>query len=178
MQQTVIAPTISHAQIEIPQADNAPSFVHLRCHSEYSIIDGIVRLDDYIQAANQDGMPAVALTDLNNFFGAIKFYKTARDKGVKPILGCDLWLENSQDRDQPFRLLLLVQSTQGYRTLCALLSRAYLENQYRGRAEIQSHWLENTEGLILLSGGVQSDIGLALQNNQLSNAKTLTKNWA
>ena len=91
-----------------------PQFVHLRCHSEYSIVDGIVRIDDYIEAANQDAMPALALSDLSNLFGAIKFYKAARDKGVKPIIGCELWLENTKNRDQAFRILLLVQNSTGY----------------------------------------------------------------
>ena len=83
----------------------ALSFVHLRCHSEYSIVDGIVRIDDYVKHALNDNMPALALTDLSNLFGAIKFYKAARGKGIKPILGCDIWLENSANRDQPSRIL-------------------------------------------------------------------------
>ena len=73
----------------------SPQFVHLRCHSEFSIVDGIVRIDDYVAEANKDAMPALALTDLSNLFGAIKFYKAARGKGIKPIIGCDIWLENS-----------------------------------------------------------------------------------
>ena len=121
-------------------------FVHLRCHSEYSIVDGIVRIDDYIDAASKDAMPALGLTDLSNLFGAIKFYKAARGKGIKPIVGCDIWLENAKNRDQAHRLLVLVQNKTGYRQLCGLLSRAYLENQYRGRAEIKQEWLQNTEG--------------------------------
>ncbi len=156
----------------------SPQFVHLRCHSEYSIVDGIVRIDDYIDAAHQDNMPAVALTDLSNLFGAIKFYKAARARGVKPVLGCDIWLENTKNRDQAHRLLLLVQTTVGYRQLCALLSRAYRENQYRGRAEIKQEWLHHTEGLILLSGTAQSDIGLALIAGNTALAKQLIDTWS
>lgn len=142
-------------------AKNSPSFVHLRCHSEYSIVDGIVRIDDYVQQARADNMPALALTDLNNLFGAIKFYKAARAKGLKPILGCDIWLENPLNRDQPSRLLLLCQSHAGYLLLCQLLSRAYLSNQHRGRAEFKRAWFEEcgTEGLILLSGAMQGEVG-------------------
>jgi DNA polymerase III subunit alpha len=156
----------------------APQFVHLRCHSEYSIVDGIVRIDDYIAAANKDAMPAVALTDLSNLFGAIKFYKAARDNGIKPVLGCELWLENAKNRDQAFRLLLLVQSNAGYLKLCQLISRAYLENQYRGRAEIKQAWLNDTEGLLLISGNMQSDIGTALQANNHGAAVQLAKSWS
>ncbi len=155
-----------------------PQFVHLRCHSEYSIVDGIVRIDDYVAAANKDAMPALALTDLSNLFGAIKFYKAARAKGVKPIIGCDLWLENSKNRDQAFRILLLVQNNAGYLKLCQLISRAYLENQHRGRAEIKQAWLDDTEGLLLISGGAQSDIGAALQANNHAAAGALTKTWS
>ncbi len=162
---------------------SSTQFVHLRCHSEYSIVDGIVRIDDYIATASKDAMPAVALTDLSNLFGAIKFYKAARDKGIKPILGCELWLENSKNRDQAFRILLLVQTNAGYLKLCQLLSRAYLENQYRGRAEIKREWLDGqdgqtTEGLILISGNAQSDIGVALQANNHVTAGALANTWS
>ena len=163
-------------------------FVHLRCHSEFSIVDGIVRIDDYVAKANKDAMPALALTDLSNLFGAIKFYKAARSKGIKPIIGCDVWLENSQNRDQAHRALLLVQNHAGYLQLCALISRAYLENQYRGRAELKPEWLnglngqssndKSTEGLILISGNAQSDIGAALIAGNISLAEKLAKQWS
>ena len=160
-----------------------PQFVHLRCHSEYSIVDGIVRIDDYIDTASQNAMPAVALTDLSNLFGAIKFYKAARSRGIKPILGCELWLENTKNRDQAFRLLLLVQNNAGYLTLCQLISRAYLENQYRGRAEIKQAWLESldnqtTDGLLLISGNAQSDIGVALNAGNTKLAIALANSWS
>ncbi len=155
-----------------------PQFIHLRCHSEYSIVDGIVRIDDYIDAASKDDMPAVALTDLSNLFGAIKFYKAARDKGIKPILGCELWLENTKNRDQAFRLLLLVQNNAGYLKLCQLISKAYLENQYRGRAEIKQAWLQDADGLILISGNAQSDIGAALSAGNTKLALQLANTWS
>jgi DNA polymerase-3 subunit alpha len=156
----------------------SPQFIHLRCHSEYSIVDGIVRIDDYIATASKDDMPAVALTDLSNLFGAIKFYKAAREKGIKPILGCELWLENSKNRDKAFRLLLLVQSNAGYLKLCQLISKAYLENQYRGRAEIKQAWLEDADGLIVISGNAQSDIGAALNAGNTKLALQLANTWS
>ena len=82
-------------------------FIHLRLHSEYSISDGIVRIDDAVARAAQDGMPALALTDLSNVFGLVKFYQAARSHGLKPIVGCDVWITNPQDRDKAHRLLLL-----------------------------------------------------------------------
>ena len=143
-------------------------------------MDGTVRIDDYVDCAAKDQMPALALTDLNNLFGAIKFYKTARGAGVKPIIGCDLWLENPQNRDQAYRLMLLCQSLEGYSKLCALLSRAYLENQHRGRPEIKREWLveAGTDGLILLSGAMLGDIGQALLQANQAAAKQLAQDWA
>ena len=156
-----------------------PSFIHLRCHSEYSIVDGTVRIDDYVGRAQTDKMPALALTDLTNLFGAIKFYKAARDNGIKPLLGCDIWLENGTNRDQPYRLLLLCQSHPGYLRLCQLLTQAYLHNQYRGRAEIKRQWFTEagTDGLILLSGAMAGDVGKALLQDNLSLAKKLAADW-
>ena len=162
-----------------PSLQNTPTFVHLRCHSEYSIVDGIVRIDDYVQRALSDNMPALALTDLSNLFGAIKFYKAARAKGLKPIIGCDIWLENTANRDQPTRLLLLCQSQAGYLLLCQLISRAYLTNQHRGRAEFKREWFEEcgTEGLIMLSGAMAGDVGLACLQGNLSLASDLAGKW-
>src|SRR4051812_43647925 len=95
-----------------------PAFVHLRLHSEYSVADGIVRLDEALDAAVSDHMPALALTDLGNMFGLVKFYKEARSRGVKAIAGCDVWVANENDRDKPFRLLLLCQNYSGYLKIC------------------------------------------------------------
>jgi DNA polymerase-3 subunit alpha len=158
---------------------NAPAFVHLRCHSEYSIVDGIVRIDDYIKHAVNDGMPALALTDLSNLFGAIKFYKAARGKGIKPLIGCDIWLENNTNRDQPIRLLLLCQSQAGYLLLCQLISRAFLTNQYRGRAEFKREWFVEcgSEGLILLSGALAGDIGQACTQDNVELALQRARDW-
>lgn len=156
-----------------------PTFVHLRCHSEYSIVDGIVRINDYVNAAKNDAMPALALTDLSNLFGAIKFYKAARKNGIKAVVGADVWLENAKKPQQPTRALLLVTNLAGYTLLCELLSKAYLENQTRGRPELKPEWFQaSTEGLILLSGIHDSDIGLALTQNNLAFATKLAKRWA
>jgi len=158
---------------------SAPSFINLRCHSEYSVVDGTVRIDDYVKRAAADSMPALALTDLSNLFGAVKFYKAARSSGIKPLLGCDIWLENEVKRDQPYRFLLLCQSQAGYLRLCELLSRAYLENQYRGRAELKRQWLveAGTDGLIMLSGAMAGDIGQALLQGNMASARQLAHAW-
>jgi DNA polymerase-3 subunit alpha len=157
-----------------------PQFIHLRLHSEYSISDGLVRLDDAVQRAVTDAMPALALTDLANVFGLVKFYQAARQKGVKPIVGCDVWITNEHDRDKPYRLLLLCQDRAGYLRLCDLLSRAYRRNQHRGRAEIARSWFGElgTEGLIALSGAQHGDVGHALLADNAPAAKQLAQAWA
>ena len=156
-----------------------PTFIHLRLHSEYSIADGIVRIDGAVATAKQDAMPALALTDLSNLFGLVKFYQATRSAGIKPIIGCDVYLSNPLERDQPFRLLLLCQSHQGYLKLCSLLTRAYLENQYRGHAEIRKEWLrEGTDGLLALSGAQLGDVGVALSNGNQAAARQLALEWA
>ena len=155
------------------------SFVHLRCHSEYSITDGIVRIDDYVNKAHESNIPALALTDLNNVFGLVKFYKAAREKGIKAILGADLWIENEINRDQPYRILALCQNDKGYLALSEILTRAYLENQYRGRAEVKKSWLlEKNEGLIILSGAAMGDVGKAILQEHIDIAITAMKDWA
>ena len=157
-----------------------PSFVHLRLHSEFSVADGIVRLDDAVARAAGDGMGALALTDLGNVFGMVDFYKSARKHGVKPIVGCDVWISNEGERDKPHRLLLLVRSARGYRTLSELLTRAYRENQHRGRAELRKAWFAGggADGLIALSGATLGDLGAALVQGNLPAAERIALEWA
>jgi DNA polymerase-3 subunit alpha len=157
-----------------------PRFVHLRMHSEFSVTDGIVRIDDAVARAAADGMPALALTDASNLFGMVKFYRAARGAGVKPLIGADCWIQNETDRDKPSRLLLLCASRAGYLRLSELLSRAWLKNQHRARAEIARDWFREagTEGLIALSGGAGGDIGQALLGEQTELAERLAADWA
>jgi len=156
-----------------------PPFVHLRVHSEYSVVDGTVRIADLVEQAAAFEQPAVALTDLGNLFGLIKFYKAARRQGIKPIVGADVWLQNEDERDKPFRALLLVQNHAGYLRLCELLTRAWLENQHRGRAEVRAAWLRtHNDGLILLSGARAGDVGQMLESKGMDEACTLARAWA
>ena len=161
-----------------------PHFVHLRLHSEYSIVDGLVRIDDVVKAAANDKQPALAMTDLANLFGMVKFYKAARGKGIKPIVGCDVWITNDANRDNPSRLLLLVKNRLGYLQLCELLAQAWIENQHRGRAELKFEWLQaifeqqKEPGLIALSGAHFGDIGCAIDNGNLDAAERNAQRWA
>jgi DNA polymerase III subunit alpha len=157
----------------------APTYVHLRLHSEFSVVDGTVRIDAAVAAAAADAMPALALTDLANAFGLIKFYKAARAAGVKPLAGCDVWITHDSERDRPFRALLLAASRDGYLKLCDWLSRAYGRNQHRGRAELRREWFaEGTQGLIALSGASDGDVGHALLQGNPAAAAKAAREWA
>ena len=160
-------------------AESLTGFVHLRLHSEYSIVDGMVRIDDAVAAAVADKMPALALTDLSNVFGMVKFYTAARKAGVKPIVGCDVWITHDTERDAPYRLLLLCQSRDGYLKLTEWLTRAYRSNQYRGRAEMKREWFaEGTAGLIALSGFRGGDVGDCLGQGNPAGAARAATAWA
>ncbi|MBT9460026.1 MAG: PHP domain-containing protein, partial [Rugosibacter sp.] len=165
-----------------------PQFIHLRLHSEYAISDGITRLDEAIARAVEDQQPALALTDLANLFGMVKFYTTARSQGVKPIIGCDVWIDDdtaagNDARRESTRLLLLVKNNAGYLRLCELISAAYLAPRRQGqpsRAEISVSQLSlgDNSGLIALSGGPLGDVGLWLAANKTAQAEERAKLWA
>ena len=146
-------------------------FVHLRLHSEYSLVDGLVRLKPLASKVADMGMPAVALTDFNNFFGLIKFYKATQGAGVKPILGADVLLSD-QDEGAVSQLVLLAADLNGYRNLTQLISRAYLEGQRQAVPIIDKSWLsKHNDGLIALSGGRQGEVGVALVSNRYAKAE-------
>ena len=150
-------------------------FVHLRLHSEFSVVDGTNRIDDAVQVAADDKQPALALTDLNNLFGTIKFYKQARSKGVKPLLGAEIYLESlTQDSNHLSKMILLVQSQQGYLNLCELLSRGWTQNVHKAVGLIKLAWLQElSQGLIALSGAQSGPVGQALVQGDLSRASEL-----
>ena len=137
-------------------------FVHLHLHSEYSLSDGIIRIEDLVKRSSEYNFPAVALTDLSNLFGLIKFYRLARERGVKPIVGCELQLVKEEGSlDAPF--VLLVKNKKGYTNLTKLVSKAYIEGQENHGPFVRIEWLKDySEGLIGLSGGQRGHIGQAL----------------
>ncbi|MBF6631994.1 MAG: DNA polymerase III subunit alpha [Comamonas sp.] len=139
-------------------------FVHLRLHSEFSVVDGTCRINDVISAAAADGQPAMAITDLNNLFGGLKFYKSGRSKGVKPILGAELNMEG-MDGGASSRILVLVQSQLGYHNLSEILARGWTGNVSKVQAQpfFKWEWLQElNEGLLLLSGANAGPVGQAL----------------
>ncbi len=174
--------TDAHDPATLPAAasPHLPRFVHLRLHSEYSVTDGIVQIDQAIASALADGMPALGISDLVNLFGMVKFYKGARDKGLKPIIGVDAWVQNELERDKPGRVLLICKNREGYGQLCSLLTRAYLENKHRSRAEMRREWFEEgaASELLCLSGAMSGDIGAALAAGNPEQAAKLAADWA
>ena len=153
-------------------------FVHLRVHSEYSLVDSLIRVDELANAVAKDSMPACALTDLTNFFALIKFYKAASGAGVKPIFGSDFLMRDDTDESHDNLVCLLAQNDSGYRNLTQLISRAWLEGQHQGSAYIRREWLrEYADGVIVLSGGRYGDIGRALANGKEALAVERLRWW-
>ena len=158
----------------------SPQFIHLRIHTEYSVSDGILQIGQALNAAVADNMPALGISDLSNLFGMVKFYKAAREKGVKPIVGVDVWITNPLDRDKPYRMLLICMNRAGYGQLCSLLSRAYVHNKYKGRAELLREWFEPeaVSGVIALSGAMMGEVGQLALANQGEAAELAARDWA
>ncbi len=155
-----------------------PSFIHLRVHTEYSLVDGVVRVKPLMQALLADEMPAVALTDQSNLFAMVKFTRAALGAGIKPLIGVDALVRYGDDQEAPFQMVLLAQNKTGYLNLSQLISKSYLEGQHRGVPIIQAEWIAaQAEGLIALSGGRQGDIGRALLAGQTALAEKRLHNW-
>lgn len=154
-----------------------PDFIHLRLHTEYSLVDGLVRIKPLMQALSEAGMPAVALTDQSNLFAMVKFTSAALTAGIKPVLGVDA-VVSSDGQEAPFPLVLLAQNRRGYLNLSELISRSYLEGQHGGVAVMKAQWIEqHAEGIIALSGGRNGDIGRALIAGQHAQAKQRLQQW-
>ena len=164
-------------------------FVHLHLHSQYSLLDGAIKIDPLFERATKVGMPAVALTDHGNLFGAVEFYESAQKHGVKPILGCEVYVaagsrfeRERRERDEGgfdaiSHLLLLAMDEQGYRNLMFLVSKGYLEGfYYRPRIDL-SLLREHSEGLIATSGCLSSLVNRAILNRQVDTAWRLVEEF-
>jgi len=154
-------------------------FVHLRLHTEFSLVDSIVRVPELLAAARSAGMPAVAVTDQNNLFAMVKFYREALNQGIKPIIGVDLLVAETTERRGSSRLTLLCQTQEGYRNATRLVTRAYLEGQKSGLPMVERSWLTAgaLTGLIALSCGAAGDIGCALLNGRAQDAHAALDFW-
>ena len=152
---------------------NNLDYVHLHVHSEYSLIDGIIRVDELVDQSASLGYNSVALTDLTNLFGLIEFYRSARNKGIKPIVGSEINVAKDKD-SLSAPLVLLAMNKQGYINLTKLVSKAYVEGQINGEPIVLFSWLEEfSDGIIALSGGVEGHIGNSILagNTKLSESR-------
>lgn len=137
-----------------------PRFIHLRVHSDFSMVDGLQKINPIVGAAAANNMPALALTDQMNMCGLVRFYGAAHGKGIKPIVGADFWVQSDELGDEQFRLTLLAMDNDGYQNITLLISRGYQRGHVQGRPVIDKRWLaEHAKGVIVLSGGREGDVG-------------------
>ena len=156
---------------------SSPSFVHLRLHSEYSLVDGTINVNPLVECVQSLGMPAVAITDVANLFALVKFYRATQQQGIKAICGADVQVRGEVEDQQSATLTLLVQNTTGYRNLTRLLSKGYLEGQIQGRPTVRREWIETfSEGLIALSG-FRGELGPALIAGRNDQAESILRYW-
>jgi len=155
-----------------------PAFVHLRLHTEFSLVDGIVKIKPLVKRLAELNMPAIAVTEHANLFSLVKFYKASMGQGIKPIAGSDVLIFNPDEPATPYRLTLLVKNHLGYTTLTELISKAYQEGQHQGVPMLRREWIEdNHDGLIALSGGMSGEIGKALLAENTEAAQRLAEFW-
>jgi len=153
-------------------------FVHLRLHTEFSLVDGLVRIKPLMKALSAAGMPAVAVTEQSNMCSLVKFYKAAMGAGIKPICGADIWLAGREEGGPLSRLTLLAMNPQGYRNLTELISRGWTEGQHNDLVVIARDWVKAAaEGLIALSGAREGEIGHALLSGDPDAAQRLLEEW-
>ncbi|KAH0998299.1 DNA polymerase III subunit alpha [Candidatus Tremblaya phenacola] len=174
---------------------NAQRYVHLRMHSEFSILDGTIRLNEALECAKANRQGALALTDLNNMFGAIKFYKLSRIQGIKPIVGCNLSIKHgSSESRNKSNIILLATNVQGYRNLCKIVTMAWTNHNINSYSVLDAYNItqrssssiaiereylkgELTRGLIVLSGATQGNIGQAIMDGEMHAARNLLNEW-
>ena len=153
-------------------------FIHLRNHTEYSLVDGIIRVKPLVKRAAELNMPAIAVTDQSNLFAAVKFYKAAQAAGVKSILGADVLIKDTVDQKKPYIVTLLVQNKQGYLGLSELISESYLNGQDKGIPYLTTQKiLDKNSGLIVLSGCTDGILAECASSSDIAVAEQMVNNW-
>jgi len=154
------------------------SFVHLHLHTEYSLVDGIVRIDELVARTREAGMPAVAVADQGNMFATVKFYQEAERAGIKPVIGAELWVHATDEGPERSRLVVLCRDREGYINLSRLVTRAYQEGQIHGVPHVSRAWLDagSARGLIAISGQY-GDVGILLGEGQQDKARARLAAW-
>ena len=153
-------------------------FIHLNLHTEYSVIDGLIRVKPLVNKLVELDMPAVAITDKNNLYATIKLYRAAQSAGIKPIIGADLVLETINNGSEPSNFIALCQDFEGYKNLSHLISQSYLEGQESGLPVVKWEWLaERSKGLIILSGAAEGEIGQMITSGKFEEASARCQAW-
>ncbi len=156
----------------------AVQFIHLRNHTEYSLVDGIMRVKPLIKRATELSMPAIAVTDQSNLFAAVKFYRAAISSGVKPIIGADVLIRDTASQKKPYIVTLLALNKQGYLGLCELISESYLSGQDKGVPYLTSQKVQDkNEGLIALSGCLDGLFSTQLESNDMESVDKSVSAW-
>ncbi len=145
-------------------------FVHLHVHTQYSLLDGAIRIPDLVARTKEYKMPAVAITDHGNLFGAMDFYSQVQAAGIKPIIGCEVYIapgsrfdqSNAGGEQKPYHLVLLCENERGYRNLCRLVSKGYQEGFYYKPRIDKDLLAENSEGLVCLSACLSGEVASAI----------------
>ena len=151
-----------------------PRFVHLRVHSDFSMTDGVAKVKPILAQVEAHGMAAVALTDQNNFCGLVKFYSGCHGAGIKPIIGADFWMQVPGFEGELCALTIIAMNNVGYQNLTQIISQAYLRGQVAGRVVIDQEWLLTyNEGILLLSGAKEGDLGKALLKGNSTQVESL-----
>ena len=159
-------------------ADMQESFVHLHLHTQYSLVDGLLRIQPLMEAVVNADMPAIAVTEQGNLFSLVKFYQAAQKNGIKPVIGAELKIHDGGPDSSAHSILLLCQDIDGYHNLTRLITRSYVEGQIQGIPHVRQEWFKNaTGGLIALSCARAGDIGQALVGRNHNLAKTLLAEW-
>ncbi|QIZ77380.1 DNA polymerase III subunit alpha [Ferrimonas lipolytica] len=153
-----------------------PKFVHLRVHTDFSMVDGLPKVKPLLARASELGMAAIAVTDMTNLCGLVKFYGGAHGAGIKPIIGADFWVTTPELGDEQFRITALATNNKGYANITDLISEAYLRGHVNNRPVLDKAWLaKHSEGVIILSGGKDGDVGKALVKGNFAMAAELAK---
>ena len=159
-------------------------FVHLHCHTEYSLLDGAIRIDDLCAKAKDFGMPAVAITDHGNLYGALNFYTTAKKYGLKPLIGCEIYTchdhtdKTSELASQRFHLVLLARNKAGYHNLVKLVSHGALHGFYRRPRVDKALLRQYSEGIIALSACIAGEVPRVFQRQGMEAALAVAREYA
>lgn len=153
------------------------SFIHLHLHTEYSLIDGMIKVNQLAQKAAELSMPAIAVTEQSNTFSAVKFYRAMMNQGIKPIIGSDLRVIDTESKEE-FNLLLLCQHFEGYKNLSKIISKSFTEGQKRGIPYVNSEWIiENNEGLLVIDNADNGSFSNSLLHSDNSIIEKNCEKW-